>query len=170
MIQRTLFIVLYGLILGGCAATPQWNSELPYPPDQEPQVGAILHMPTGYYVSEAQMLDNASLHPLVYVGELHDNPASHRLQLAVLQDMVKKHPGKVALGMEMFTSKQQDALDSWVVGGLSEKEFLRQSRWFSEGWGSEFAYYRDLLLFCRDNGIAVIGLNVDKKLGQQVST
>ncbi len=169
MTLRSLSISLLALLLGGCAGSPQWNSEMPYLPTAEPQVGDILHMDTGHYVSEAQMLANASLHPLVYVGELHDNPASHRLQLAVLQAMNNRHPGRMALGMEMFTPKQQGALDRWLAGELIEKEFLRESRWFSEGWGSDFAYYRDLLVFCRDNGIPVIGLNVDRELGSQVS-
>ena len=164
--SASLFVVL---LLGGCASTPQWNSELPYPPAKDPQVGDILHMATGHYVSEVQMLANATLDPLVYVGELHDNPASHRLELAVLAAVATRHPGQVALGMEMFTAMQQEALDHWVAGELTEKEFLRQSRWFSEGWGSDFAYYRDLLLFCRDNTIPMIGLNVDKELGSQVS-
>ncbi len=169
MISRSCLSVLLALLLSGCAGTPQWNSEMPYPPDQEPQVGDILHVATGLYVSETQMLENAGLNPLVYVGEIHDNPASHRLQLAVLQTMATRYPGQVVMGMEMFTVNQQDVLDRWLTGSLTEKEFLRESRWFSEGWGSDFAYYRDLLVFCRDHNIAIIGLNIDKEMGSQVS-
>lgn len=157
------------LLLVGCAGGPTWNSEMPYSPAREPQVGDILHTATGHYVSQTQMLANAVAQPLVYVGELHDNPASHRLQVEVLQAMAQRHPGRVALGMEMFTPAQQDALDSWVAGELTEKEFLRQSRWYTEGWSYDFAYYREVLEFCRDQAIPVIGLNVDKELGQAVS-
>lgn len=169
MIFRSLVIFLLVLFLGGCATAPKWNSEMPYQPAVEPQVGDILHMATGHYVRKEQMLANAVLQPLVYVGELHDNPSSHRLQLEVLQAMVKQHPGKVALGMEMFTVHQQDVLNRWVAGKLTEKEFLRESLWFTEGWNFDFEYYRALLEFCRDNGIPVIGLNVDKELARQVS-
>ncbi len=168
MTFRRLLIVL-ALFLGGCAGTQEWNSEMPYVPEAEPKVGDILHMPTGHYVSEAQMLANVATTPVVYVGELHDNPASHRLQLEVLKAMHARNPGTLALGMEMFTTKQQDVLDRWVAGELTEKEFLRESRWFTEGWNFDFAYYRDILEFCRDNRIPVIGLNVDKDLGRQVS-
>lgn len=161
--------LVVALVLGGCATAPRWNCEMPYPPATEPEVGDILHLATGSYVSEAQMLTNATQVPLVYVGETHDNPASHRLELAVLAAMAKRHPGQVALGMEMFAANQQEALDQWVAGELTEKEFLRQSRWFSDGWGSDFAYYRDLLLFCRDKNIAIIGLNIDKELGNKAS-
>ena len=168
MIFRSLFIVV-ALFLGGCAGAQKWNSEMPYVPAAEPKVGDILHMPTGHYVSEAQMLANATVNQVVYVGELHDNPASHRLQLEVLKAMFAKNPGKVALGMEMFTTKQQDVLDRWVAGELTEKEFLRESLWFTEGWNFDFGYYRAILEFCRDNQIPVRGLNVDKDLGRKVS-
>ena len=73
-----------------------------------------------------------------------------------------------ALGMEMFNNEQQAALDKWVAGELSEKEFLRESRWY-ENWGSDFELYRELLEYCRDQGIPVIGLNVTKALGRKVS-
>jgi len=109
-----------------------------------------------------------SHYPLVYVGEQHDNPASHRLQLEILKAMQARHPGKVALGMEMFNSGQQDALNRWVAGELSEKEFLRESRWF-ENWGMDFALYHDLLEYCRQQQIPVVGLNVPGALGRMVS-
>ena len=67
------------------------------------------------------MLSSLIGYPLVYVGELHDNPASHRLQVEILKAMQASHPGKVALGMEMFNNEQQVALDRWVAGELSEK-------------------------------------------------
>lgn len=170
MTPRTFIAILIALLLGGCTGdSKQWNSEMPYPPTSEPQVGDILHVATGHFLSETQMLTNANKNRIIYVGELHDNPASHRLELLVLKSMFEKNPTRVALGMEMFTTGQQDILDNWVAGKLSEKEFLKQSKWFSEGWRFNFGYYRDILVFCRDNGIPVVGLNVDKELGRQVS-
>ncbi|MEW6333301.1 MAG: ChaN family lipoprotein, partial [Thermodesulfobacteriota bacterium] len=73
------------------------------------------------------------------------------------------HPGRQALGMEMFSRSQQPALDRWVAGELSEKQFLRESRW-SENWGGDFAHYRDLLNTARARRIPVIALNADRDL------
>ena len=167
--MKFIFTLLSALILTGCAVVPQWNSELPYQPSQAPQVGDILHLETGHYVSEKQMLANTGFYPLVYVGEVHDNPASHTLQLKVLKAMVKRRPGKVALGMEMFTAEQQVALDKWVAGELDERAFLKESRMYSEGWGHYYELYRELLEYCRDNQIPIVGLNVDKKLARTVA-
>ncbi|HEY7746735.1 MAG TPA: ChaN family lipoprotein, partial [Desulfuromonadales bacterium] len=152
-------------LAAGCALGPQLsgNPEAPYPPARPPAVGDILHIPTGYYVSEEQMLAVATDARIVYVGETHDNPASHRLELTLLRAMAERYPGGVALGMEMFTPDQQETLDRWVSGELTEKEFLKQSRW-QEQWQMDFEYYQPLLAFARERHIPVIGLNAPKSL------
>ena len=66
------------------------------------------------------------------------------------------------------TPAQQAVLDRWSAGELTEKEFLKTVRWF-ENWQSDFAYYRDLLLYARDRRIPVIGLNTDKELRHAVA-
>ena len=88
----------------------------PYPLAAPPRIGQIVHLPTGIPVSQAQMLAVAGDARIVYVGETHDNPASHRLELQVLQALAERYPGRVALGMEMFVRSQQPALDRWVAG------------------------------------------------------
>lgn len=168
---RLLLLALALPLAAACAPTKvkmTGNPEAPYPPTRPPAVGDVLHIPTGYYVSEAQMLAVATDARIVYVGETHDNPASHRLQLTLLRAMAERHPGGVALGMEMFTPGQQEALDRWVNGELTEKEFLKQARW-QEQWQMDFDYYRPLLDFARENRIPVIGLNVPKSLVRSVA-
>jgi len=165
--SAVLVVALLALLASGCAPTvkpmesPIGNPEEPYPPSHPPKVGDILHLPTGIYVSESQMLDIATQARIVYVGETHDNPAAHRLELAVLRTLTDRYPGQVALGMEMFTPDQQKALDQWVAGKLTEKEFLRKSRWY-QVWRMNYAYYKPILDFARERKIPVIGLNAEK--------
>ncbi len=135
----------------------------PYPLKTPPKIGEIVHLPTGTMVSLTQMLIVAGDARIVYLGETHDNPASHRLELQVLQALAELHPGRQALGMEMFARFQQPVLDRWVAGELDEKAFLRESRWF-ENWSMDFAYYRDLLNFARDRHMPIIALNAEKSL------
>jgi uncharacterized iron-regulated protein len=139
----------------------------PYPLAAAPKVGDIVHLPTGVVVTLDQMLAVAGDARVVYVGETHDNPASHRLELQTLQGIEERHPGKTALGMEMFNRSQQPVLDRWVAGELDEKGFLKAVRWF-DSWKMDFAYYRDLLTFARDRHIPVIALNAEKSLVQAV--
>ena len=139
----------------------------PYPLPSPPQIGQIVHLPTGSIVSAAQMFALAGDARIVYFGETHDNPASHRLELQLLQALDELHPGRQALGMEMFARTQQPVLDRWVAGELSEKDFLKESNWF-ENWGTDFAFYRDLLNLARERRIPIVALNVEKELARAI--
>jgi uncharacterized iron-regulated protein len=139
----------------------------PYPLTAPPRIGQIVHLPTGTPVSPAQMLAMVGDARITYVGETHDNPASHRLELHVLQALAERYPGRMALGMEMFVRSQQPILDRWVAGKLDEKAFLKESRWF-ENWNMDFAYYRALLNFARERHIPVIALDAGKSLVKAV--
>lgn len=164
-LTRTLRLLPLLFLLTACTAHrhTMGDPESPYSPPRPPKVGDILHLPTGLYVTEEQMLRAAVDARIVYLGETHDNPASHRQELLLLQALDRHYPGKVALGMEMFTPAQQQTLDAWTAGKLTEKEFLKQSRWY-DVWRMDFDYYRELLSFARDRKIPVIGLNAQKDL------
>ncbi len=165
-----LTIVLSLCVTAACAPAERHlmgNPADPYPLKSHPTVGEIVHLPTGIPVSRAQMLAVAGDARVVYVGETHDNPASHRLELEALKGLAELHPGRQALGMEMFTRSQQPVLDRWVAGKMDEKAFLKEVHWF-DNWRMDFAYYRDLLNFARDRHIPVIALNAEKSEMQEV--
>jgi uncharacterized iron-regulated protein len=105
---------------------------------------------------------------IVYVGETHDNIHAHRVELAVIRELARRFPGKVAVGMEMVREPQQPALDRWTRGELTEIEFLKLSGWY-DTWGSDYGYYREILDFARQSGIDVVALNPPKKLQEEVS-
>jgi len=163
--------LIFGLLfstLTACTMTQQpiGNPEAPYP-DNEPAVGDIVHLPTGVKVTAEQMNAAITDARIIYVGETHDNPASHRQELQVLKAAVERYPGQVSLGMEMFNAGHQDVLDKWVAGELSEKEFLKASDWYSN-WRMDFAYYSDILHYAREAKIPVVGINVNSELRQKV--
>jgi uncharacterized iron-regulated protein len=158
---------LFSLTACTMSQQPIGNPEAPYPPANQPVIGDIYHLPTGVKVTPEQMLAAIADTRIIYVGETHDNPASHRLELQILEAVQKRYPGQVSLGMEMFNHEQQAVLDEWVAGKLSEKDFLKTSDWYGV-WSLNFAYYRDILNFARDHQIQVVGLNVTKQLRQKV--
>jgi uncharacterized iron-regulated protein len=165
----SMFLTL--LTLSACTAPnrPTMDPERPYPPERPPGVGDYFHVPTGLFLAEDRVLEIIADYRVIHVGETHDNPASHRLQRTIVQTLADRYPSGVALGMEMFTPAQQATLDRWVAGELTEREFLKQSRWYSV-WRMDFDYYRDLLLLARDRKIPVIGLNADKDLVRAVGS
>ncbi|MEA3363372.1 MAG: ChaN family lipoprotein, partial [Thermodesulfobacteriota bacterium] len=164
----SLLVIMMSLI--GCQPVPKYlgDPELPYPPDREPVIGDILHLPTGTYVDQQVMLEQVNRTRVVFVGETHDNPASHRLQEEILHAMQLHNPGKITLAMEMFTPAQQPTLDLWIEGKLSEKEFLQQVGWY-HNWRMNFAFYRPLLSYCREHKIPLLALNADNNLKRKVA-
>lgn len=163
-----LLVMMISLI--GCQPAKQYLGapELPYPPDRDPTIGDVLHLPTGIYVDQQVMLEQASRTQVVFVGETHDNPASHRLQEEILQALQQSNPGKVTLAMEMFTPSQQAVLDLWIDNKLTEKEFLQQVDWY-RNWQMNFAFYRPLLNYCREHNIPLLALNADSTLKRKVA-
>lgn len=112
-----------------------------------------------------EMISGAAL---VCVGETHDNIHAHRVELAIIRELSRRFPGRVAIGMEMFRDPQQEALDRWTRGELDELEFVKAVKWH-ENWGFDFGYYRDILAFAKGNRIDVIALNPSKELQEEVS-
>lgn len=169
-IKYLILLVISMMSLNACQPAKHYigDPELPYPPEREPVIGDILHLQTGLYVDQQTMFDQATRVRVVFVGETHDNPASHRLQEEILNALQQQNPDNISLAMEMFTPSQQSILDLWVAGELTEKEFLKQVGWYRT-WHMNFAFYRNLLTFCRDNKISILALNSEKEIKQTVS-
>lgn len=140
---------------------------MPYPPKERPKAEEIRHLPTGLLLSFDDAMEMISAARLVCIGETHDNLHAHRVELQVIRELDRRYPGEVAIGMEMFREPDQEVLDRWTRGELTEIEFLKATKWY-ENWGSDFGYYREILHFARDNRIDVIALNPSRDLQQEV--
>ena len=64
---------------------------------------------------------------VVFVGEQHDDPNTHRLERMVLEALAARK-ARVILSLEMFERDVQKPLDEFQAGYLSEAGFLRVSR------------------------------------------
>ncbi|MBM3270798.1 MAG: ChaN family lipoprotein [Candidatus Sericytochromatia bacterium] len=101
---------------------------------------------------------------VVYLGEYHDDPGTHALELAAL-DALAAGPRKVALSLEMFETDVQALLDTYLAGKVSESEFLAGSR----PWGNYRTDYRPLVEFAKAHGIPVVASNVPRRLASMVA-
>jgi len=102
---------------------------------------------------------------LVLVGESHGNPLHHQAQLAVIRGLHEAgHP--VSVGLEMFQRLEQNVLDRWIAGSLAEADMVQA---FSRNWSIAWEAYRDIFVYCRDNGIPMAGLNVPLKITRKVA-
>ena len=102
---------------------------------------------------------------VILVGESHGNIRHHDAQLAVIQAL-HKAGDKVCVGLEMFQHREQQVLHRWVTGKMSEEEMQVA---FLRNWGGEWAAYRKVFLYCRDQGIPMVGLNVPREITRKVA-
>lgn len=102
---------------------------------------------------------------VVFLGEQHDDPGTHRLQAAVLEGLARRRSGPIVLALEMFERDAQPALDAWLRGASSEADFLAVSR----PWPNHQNDYRPLIEIARAENWPVVAGNVPRRLAQAVS-
>ncbi len=159
-------LALGAALLGGCAAArvpADDNGLSPYPLTKSLKAGDIIHLPTGTSMNFDQAMEMIAAAKIIYVGEMHTNLQAHEVQRRIIEELERRFPGKVAIGMEMFREPQQAALDRWTRGELTEMGFLKESKWY-DNWGSDFGLYRGILTFARDHRIDVRALNPSKEI------
>jgi uncharacterized iron-regulated protein len=121
---------------------------------------------SGAALSEQALTERLRTARAIYVGEQHDSPASHRMQLHVLAMAYRLDPS-VAVGLEMLPRSLQPQLDAYVVGSVDEAGFLRAVDW-PHTWGFDFALYRPIFEFCRAHGVRMHALNAPRALSKAV--
>jgi uncharacterized iron-regulated protein len=119
---------------------------------------------TGAVKTWAAMIDELALADVVFVGENHDDPNTHKLELAILQELAAK--GRpVTLAMEMFERDVQPVMDKFRAGGVPEADFLK----FTRPWPRYATDYKPMVDFAIGKKIPVIGSNVPRTFASEVS-
>ncbi len=101
---------------------------------------------------------------LVFVGEQHDDPATHRMELALLEGIARRRDS-VVVALEMFERDVQPALDGYLTGTTSEGDFLAGAR----PWKNYPGDYRPLVELARSRHWSVLASNVPRPLASLVS-
>ena len=110
------------------------------------------------------MLADIARADVVFVGEQHDDPNTHRLEAAML-DGLRRRRVTLALSLEMFERDTQGGLDTYLSSGIAEKEFLKSSR----PWPRYATDYRMLVEMAKANGWPMIAANVPRRYASSVA-
>jgi len=102
---------------------------------------------------------------IILVGEFHSNLNHHKAQRDIIRTL-KESGVQVAVGLEMFRSDSQQALDRWVAGDMGEQDFQQA---FYDNWGYSWEDYRVIFDYARKERVPLIGLNVPRDITRQVS-
>jgi uncharacterized iron-regulated protein len=125
---------------------------------------AIWDTRTGQTITEAALLDRLAQADVVFLGEQHNDAATHRLELRVLEGLYARTGPRLTLGMEMFERDTQSAMDAYLAGKTTEAQFLKASR----PWANYRTDYRPLVEYAKARRIPVVAANAPQALVAQV--
>ncbi len=126
----------------------------------------IISAKTGKTVTFDELMNDLNSSQIVFIGERHTNPTHHAIQLKIIEAVFKNNHS-MEVGMEMFDRSYQPVLDLWSAGLLAEENFLRKAHWYAN-WRWDFALYKDILLFIKENRIKIVALNIPSYIPSRI--
>lgn len=129
----------------------------------------IYDVATGRLVTRARLFEELSKARFVVVGESHDDPFHHEVELAVYRGVAaSRDAGAVLLGMEMFQRPFQGPLDEYIAKNIDQDTMLARTEW-EKRWKFPVEFYAPLWRFARENGWKVVALNAPRELTKRLS-
>jgi uncharacterized iron-regulated protein len=101
---------------------------------------------------------------VLFLGEQHDDLATHRLEAATLEGLARRR-GNIVLALEMFERDVQPALDDYLGGRAAEHDFLAAAR----PWPRYVTDYRPMVEFARASNWRVVASDVPRRLASLVA-
>lgn len=100
-----------------------------------------------------------------FLGEFHDDPGTHRLQVAILEGLARRRSDTLVLAMEMFERDVQPQLNAFLGGEIDEAAFLQRSR----PWPNYRSDYRPMVELAKAQGWPVVAGNVPRRIASLVA-
>jgi uncharacterized iron-regulated protein len=110
------------------------------------------------------MLADLSAADVVFIGEQHDDPNTHRLEQAIL-DGLRRRRVAVTVSLEMFERDVQHLVDHYLAGSITEAQFLQDAR----PWPRYTTDYRPLVELAKTEGWGVVAANVPRRVAAEVA-
>jgi uncharacterized iron-regulated protein len=120
--------------------------------------GTIISASTQQPVSFDELINDLSGAQVIYIGEMHTDPAHHEIQAKIIKEIHQTRP-QVAIGLEMIDRTYQPLLDRWSEGDLDQPSFLQKVHWYAN-WRFDFELYQNIFTYIKENKIKVWGLNI----------
>jgi len=104
---------------------------------------------------------------VIVIGEQHNDATGHRVELALVRDAIQLIPSS-AVSMEMLERDEQETLDAYLAGSISQNQFVRKTgsaNWGAPGkWGE---WYQPIVDAARDAHVPVIAANSPRRYVRQ---
>lgn len=156
------------LLLAGCASTQldqaqQWQSQLH---TEHALVGLIWDSQADRYIAADELLARIEGVSYLLLGEKHDNPDHHALQLRALEHVLQTD-NVSAVSFEMMSSEQQPLLRDLPLSPHSSLEQINEYlQWDNDGWNWD--YYGPLLHSAIQADVLINAANISNEEMMQV--
>lgn len=147
-------------LAAGCAG-------LPPALDQPPPVGAVLAPPRSQPLAPAEVAAGLDQAQVVIVGETHDHPGHHAIQLDLLGKM-RAGGGPLVVGIEWLDASAQAHCDELTAGRISVAQFAERVDW-ERAWGYPLELYAPILEFVRAQRLPLVALNAPLASVRQIA-
>jgi uncharacterized iron-regulated protein len=124
----------------------------------------VYHAAKKVFADFEMMLADIATADVVFVGEQHDDPNTHRLEAAILEGLKRRNVAPV-VSLEMFERDVQATVDAYLTGSSTEEEMLKTSR----AWPRYRTDYRPLVQLAKANGWPVVAANVPRRIAGVVA-
>ena len=152
--------MIRGFLAAACVATAAVlvHAQDAYVPER------VFDSTRGAFSDFETMLADLSRADVVFVGEQHDDPNTHRLERQLLEGLARRRSGLV-VSMEMFERDVQEPLDHFSMGHTSEADFLQVGR----PWPRYVTDYKPLVDLAVAHDWPVVAANVPRAIAAEVS-
>ena len=111
--------------------------------------------------NQTELLAAMRQHRFILYGDFHTLRQSQRGLLRLLRTYVERQrTKKVVLALEMFKCVDQDLIDGYLAGRLSDEVFLGSVN-YSVEWGFPWQNFKMILDFARARKLQVAGINTE---------
>ncbi|MDD2057867.1 ChaN family lipoprotein [Pseudomonas sp. GD03860] len=166
--MRLLSLCLVGLLTACQSQTVQ-----PPPAPIAPQgrdhadLGLIRELATGHTLTPQQLVERLAAAPRVLVGEQHDNPDHHALQLWLMRQLAAQRP-QGSLLMEMINPDQQanvDAVQAAARAGEAPGDLFKALAW-QANW--DWSVYGALVTYAVKQPYPLLAANLNRAQIMQI--
>ena len=101
-----------------------------------------------------EFVERACSSSFLYLGEKHDEPLHHQVQLKMFRQVLEKHPRHLKLAIEMAQIPSQPVLDEFIAGRITVATLPNCLNW-AKTWGFNYSMYSPILELCQEYGVPV---------------
>ncbi len=117
---------------------------------------------TGRTLTWADTMNAAAAADVTFIGERHDDPTSHQVQLAVYEELLAGYP-RCAISLEHLERNEQALTDQFLASAITMDAFIDQTK--SRNWTGKdtwVLYFQPLIDAAKRNDGQVIAANAPR--------